>query len=172
MDEYSIKLLHYFQLFSISHVEKICMVLHNKISFNNSSWMKLTIYVIQFTKTLKILKLSAQSSFFLNYLLEDVFEIWWQGSSPPIESPENLTVTCLESGIRQMDWADEVKGFLLPGSGRPLIPSAPAIAGQCLHLLSGPLSTGLGMHWHPSTPQVRGSPIIFCNHRTHCLGAL
>lgn len=26
-----------------------------------------------------------------------------QGSSPPIESPENLTVTCLESGIRQMD---------------------------------------------------------------------
>ena len=26
-----------------------------------------------------------------------------EGSSPPIDSPENLTVTCLESGIRQMD---------------------------------------------------------------------
>ena len=25
-----------------------------------------------------------------------------QGSSPPVESPENLAVTCLESGIRQL----------------------------------------------------------------------
>ena len=52
--------------------------------------MKLTIYVIQFTKTLKILKLSAQSSFFLNYLLEDVFEIWWHFSSVPLAKIRNI----------------------------------------------------------------------------------
>lgn len=90
MDEFSIKLLHYFLLFPTSHVEKLCMVLCSKMSFNNSSWMKLVIYVTQFTKTLKILKLSAQSSFFFNYFIEDVFEIWWHFSSIPLAKIWNI----------------------------------------------------------------------------------
>ena len=52
--------------------------------------MKLTIYITQFTKTLKILKLSGQFSFFLNYLIEDVFEIWWHFNNIPLAKIRNI----------------------------------------------------------------------------------